>query len=196
MTCKASALRSLNSPPFTAPAHTCLKLTGLNASFQCWREVGRCGWQFKWSFWVSCGRPRRWTNVLLFWCWCSRTWLEPGSAALWQTWSNRWRETGYFSTWTTSCGSDAPFIFWSKLMLCSITAFKVLTCELFKPMSNVAPAHFSFWFLKPSKVHVVSLGCLLCPCLKAIGRVFFIARLHACLVFCSDILRPPCCCSD
>lgn len=149
--------------------------------------------QWKWSFWVSCGQPKRWTNILLFWCWCSRTRLEPGSAAMWQTWSKHWNETGYISTWTTSCGSDARFIFWSKLMLCLITAFKVLTCELFKPMSNVAPAHFTFLFLK---VHVVSLGCLLCPYLKAIGHVFFIARLQASPVFCSSgFLWPPCCCS-
>lgn len=82
-------------------------------------------------------------------------------------------------------------------MLCSITAFKVLTCELFKPMSKVAPAHFTFSFLEPPEVHVVSLGSLLCPCLKVIGHVFFIVRVHACPVSTSSwLLQPPCCCGD
>lgn len=52
---------------------------------------------------------------------------------------------------------DLSFIFWSKLMLRSITAFKVSTCKLLKLKSKGAPSHLKFSFFKQTSAWVASL---------------------------------------
>ena len=52
---------------------------------------------------------------------------------------------------------DLSFIFWSKLMLRSITAFKVSSCKLLKLKSKGAPSHFKFSFFKQTSAWVASL---------------------------------------
>lgn len=65
-------------------------------------------------------------------------------------------------------GRDFSFIFWSKWMLWLITAFKVLSCELLKPMSKGAPSLFRFSFSK--QTYCRSMQFLSSPCHVLVWR--------------------------